>query len=224
MFLKCLGLIKNNHIVLVLTSMAYNFLHFSLITNILQGAKIRGSFLNRVDIKISGKNNQVMIGEKTMMNHCTIVVIGNNCKLTIAGGSTNINYCLIRLCGEGSEISIATKFTAHGGTIESCEGKKISIGEDCMFAGGVRISTTDHHSIIDVDKNIRINQAKDIQIGDHVWLGRNVTLHKGAVIGDDSIVGEGSIVNGVLDEQHAVYVGYPAKKVKSGTTWSRALE
>ena len=90
MFLKCLGLIKNNHIVLVLTSMAYNFLHFSLITNILQGAKIRGSFLNRVDIKISGKNNQVMIGEKTMMNHCTIVVIGNNCKLTIAGGSTNI--------------------------------------------------------------------------------------------------------------------------------------
>ncbi len=170
MFLKCLGLIKNNHIVLVLTSMAYNFLHFSLITNVLQGAKIRGSFLNRVDIKISGKNNQVMIGEKTMMNHCTIVVIGNNCKLTIAGGSTNINYCLIRLCGEGSEISIATKFTAHGGTIESCEGKKISIGEDCMFAGGVRISTTDHHSIIDVDKNIRINQAKDIQIGDHVGL------------------------------------------------------
>ncbi len=51
-----------------------------------------------------------------------------------------------------------------------------------------------------------------------------MTLHKGAVIGDDSIVGEGSIVNGVLDEQHAVYVGYPAKKVKSGTTWSRALE
>ena len=88
----------------------------------------------------------------------------------------------------------------------------------------MRISTTDHHSIIDVDKNIRINQAEDIQIGDHVWLGRNVTLHKGAVIGDDSIVGEGSIVNGVLDEQHAVYVGYPAKKVKSGTTWSRALE
>lgn len=39
MFLKCLGLIKNNHIVLVLTSMAYNFLHFSLITNYYRGQR-----------------------------------------------------------------------------------------------------------------------------------------------------------------------------------------
>ena len=118
---------------------------------------------------------------------------------------------------------ISNNFTHNGGTIEACEGRLVSIGEDCMFAGGVRISTTDHHSIVDVVSGERINKAKDVIVGNHVWLGRCVILHKGAVVADDSIVGECSIVNGKLSEPHALYVGTPARMIKQGITCAREL-
>ena len=194
----------------------------SLIHNVLQrGVTLRGSFLNRVNI--SGHSNLVVIGEKTMMNHCEISVMGHNCRLIIVGGGTNINNCHIQLNGYNCELEIAALFTMNGGSIDIREGKKVTIGDDCMFSSGINITTTDCHSIYSIVTNERINQARDVKIGNHVWLGRNVTVLKGSEIADDVIVGSGSIVTSKLTEPHSIYVGNPAKKVKSGTTWGRSL-
>lgn len=225
MFSQIISLLRNNHAILLGVSYLYNLLHSSQIRNGWQkGVHFRGTFLNCVNIKVKGCNNEVVIGEKTMMSNSNIVVSGNNCRLTIVGGGTNINNALIRVIGDNSSITISTKFTLNGGTIEACEGKSITIGEDCMFAAGIRVSTTDHHSIIDIDTNERVNKASDIVIGNHVWLGINVSIHKGSKIADDAVVGEGSIVNGLLETEHAVYVGCPAKLVKQMVTWCRDLK
>lgn len=224
MFSQIISLLRNNHAILLGVSYLYNLLHLSQIRNSLQrGVHFKGTFLNRVNIKVNGTNNEVIIGEKTIMSNSYIFVSGSNCRLTIEGGGTNINNALIRVIGDNSSITISTKFTINGGTIEACEGKSITIGEDCMFAAGIRVSTTDHHSIIDIDTNERVNKASNIVIGNHVWLGRNVTLHKGATIADDVVIGEGSIVNGLLETEHSVYVGCPARLVKQGITWDREL-
>lgn len=224
MFSQIISLLRNNHAILLGVSYLYNLLHWSQIRNGLQkGVHFKGTFLNRVKIKVVGCNNEVFIGEKTMMSNSNIVVSGNNNRLTIVGGGTNINKALIRVIGDNSSITISTKFTINGGTIEACEGKSITIGEDCMFAAGIRVSTTDHHSIIDINTNERVNKASNIVIGNHVWLGRNVTLHKGAYIADDAVIGEGSIVNGLLETEQAIYVGRPARLVKQGITWDRKL-
>ncbi|MGS0525300.1 hypothetical protein ACU8V7_09025 [Zobellia nedashkovskayae] len=65
---------------------------------------------------------------------------------------------------------------------------KVTIGVDCMFANTIDIRTGDSHSIIDIKSNKRINYAKNIIIGNHVWVGAHSSILKGATIADNSIV------------------------------------
>lgn len=89
MFVHLVGFLKRHKFFLYLFSIIYNLCHLSLIHNVLQrGVTLRGSFLNRVNISVSGHGNLVVIGEKTMMNHCEISVMGHNCRLIIVGGGT----------------------------------------------------------------------------------------------------------------------------------------
>lgn len=184
---------------------------------------IRGAFLRRVKIKVQGDNSQVIISPKVMMNDCVISVIGNNCKVFIEGGGNNIHYCNIEVRDSGSEVIIKKGFTSESVSLKACEGKKITIGEDCMFSAGIYISTTDFHSIIDEATQERLNPAKDVIIGNHVWLAHGVSVLKGSVIPDNVVVGKNSTVAGKLDESHSVYVGTPAKKIKSGVNWKREI-
>lgn len=221
---KIISIIRDNDAILKIASLLYNLFYLSLIRNkCQQGTSFGGAFLKKVSIRVKGSDNTVIIGKKTMMSNTNIIVAGNNCSLHIVGGRTNISNALIRVTGDNGSIYIDTGFTYNGGTMEACEGKSITIGKDCMFAGGVRISTTDHHSIIDVNSKERVNKAKGIHIGNHVWLARIVSVHKGTEISDDIIVGECSIVSGNLSTPHAIYVGCPAHKVKDNVTWSRKL-
>ncbi|MBJ6958659.1 acyltransferase, partial [Vibrio cholerae] len=66
------------------------------------------------------------------------------------------------------------------------------IGSECMFSRNVKLMTSDGHDILRDGK--RINPAKSIYIGSHVWLADNVTILKGVSIGSGSIVGINSTV------------------------------
>lgn len=158
-----------------------------------------------------------------MMNDCVISVIGNNCAVFIEGGGTNIHYCNIEVRGNNSEILIKKGFTSEQVSLKACEGRKIVIGEDCMFSASIYISTTDFHSIIDANTGKRLNPAKDVIIGNHVWLAHGVSVLKGSVITNNVVVGKNSTIEGKLDESHSVYVGTPAKKIKSGVNWKREI-
>ncbi len=92
-----------------------------------------------------------------------------------------------------------------------------------MFSSGIIISTTDYHSVISKDDGVRVNDSKDIVIGNHVWLGRNVCVLKGVTIADDIVVGMGSMVSRSLELEHSVYAGSPARRIKSDVTWIRPL-
>jgi len=148
-----------------------------------------------------------------MMAKCSIIASGRESIIHIEGG------CIVNQ-GSG-KIIIAYGFTSEGCQIKSHEGRTISIGKDCMFSFGIDISTTDYHSILSVEDGTRINGAKDITIGNHVWLGRNVNVLKGVSIADDIVVGMGSTVSKPLEQLHSVYVGTPAKRVKDSITWMR---
>ena len=57
-----------------------------------------------------------------------------------------------------------------------------------MLSSQMDIRTTDSHSIISLETKQRLNQASDIKIGKHVWLGNGCRVLKGAVIGDNSVI------------------------------------
>ena len=92
--------------------------------------------------------------------------------------------------------------------------KRIVIGADCLFGPGVKIRDFDGHII---DGN---STAKDVVIGNHVWLGENSIILKGVTIGDGSIVAAGSVVTKDVPER-AIVAGNPAKVIRNQITWQR---
>lgn len=112
-------------------------------------------------------------------------------------------------------------------TIEDAElsvaenGTKLVIGKDCMFSRGIHITTTDSHSIISIETGKRINFAKNVIIGNHVWLGYCVNVNKGVTIGDNSVVASHSLVT-KSNLPNSIIAGIPAKLIKNNITWNRA--
>ena len=72
-----------------------------------------------------------------------------------------------------------------------------------------------------IETGRRINDAKDIVIGNHVWLCAFTKVMKGARITDDCIIGNSSLVSGKLETPHSLYAGIPARFIKTGLTWGR---
>ena len=100
------------------------------------------------------------------------------------------------------------------------EATNIYIGEDCMFAAGVTIRTSDQHPIYRQSRHI--NKAADITIKNHVWLGAKSVIMKGVEVGAGSIVGYGSIVTKKIPD-NSVAVGNPAVAIKDDITWKRTF-
>lgn len=93
-------------------------------------------------------------------------------------------------------------------------------GKDCMFSNTIIVRTSDSHAIIDTITHKRINPAKNVIIGDHVWIAPSTTIMKGAKIGSNTIIGSHTLVTKEIPS-NVLAVGMPAKIVKEGVTWSR---
>ena len=178
-----------------------------------------GAFLKKTDIKISGSNNNITISPKVRLTNCLLNIRGNNCNIRIDPYCTFKNVELW-IEDEGSQIIIESRTTIEGGHLASTEGKTIKIGNDCMFSNHIEIRNGDSHSIFNTESSQRINPAKEVKIGNHVWLGSDVKVLKGPVIDDGAIIGTGTLVSGLVDA-NSIYAGIPAKKVKEHVNWRR---
>lgn len=171
--------------------------------------------LYKVKLRIQGSNNLISIGENTIIGKdCRILVFGNNLELRIGSNCT---------------------FSHDDELLVQEDGSKIIIGNDCQFSHHVNVRTSDAHPIYYSESNTRANEAKNICIGSHVWVGANVILQKGCQIGNGCVVATYSIVNRkmILDEKESkqggvnipatdvVIAGIPAKIVKEGIYWER---
>ena len=78
----------------------------------------------------------------------------------------------------------------------------------------------DGHPIFDVRTGKRVNAARSIVIGNHVWLGLGACVLGGVTIGDGTVVGMRSVVTRSLPN-NVVGAGSPAKVVKRNVAWER---
>jgi acetyltransferase-like isoleucine patch superfamily enzyme len=179
-----------------------------------------GAFLRQTRIEIRGNNNVIELESNAVLIASEIIINGNNHYLTIG------KKCIMKkssFCFEDNDcqIIVGTQTTAEGIHVAALENAtSVVIGEDCMFSAGIDIRNSDSHSIIDMNTDRRINPAKSISIGDHVWVGEDVKVLKGSIIGNHSVIGAGSIVTGELS-QNCVAAGIPARVVKQNITWTR---
>lgn len=156
----------------------------------------RGGVIRNTVFHIKGNNNVIEIGEGTCINQGDIWIEDDNNKIII-GDNTN-------LCGK---IHLACT-----------EGSKIRIGNNCLFSSEIVFRTGDSHSIVNMSGE-RINQAADITVENHVWIGHRVLINKGVVIPQDTVVGTGAVVTKQFDETNTIIVGVPARVSKRNVNW-----
>ena len=174
----------------------------------------------RNKLKLKG-NYSLDIAEGVRIRGCTIVIKGKNNLLRIASG-VNLKDVQIEILGDDCVVSID-----EGCVIgESCylsareSGTQLTLGKNCMLSRNVKIMTSDGHNIMKSGQ--RINPAKSIKIGNHVWLADNVTVLKGVQVGDDCVVGINSTLTKSVSAG-SIAAGAPAKVLVGGVTWQNEL-
>jgi acetyltransferase-like isoleucine patch superfamily enzyme len=170
-------------------------------------------------IALSG-DGAVSIGSGTRAAWMNVVMgpgaalrIGSGCRLGhldiyVSGGAT-------LEIGDGCAFNGSVNLYLH-------EPSHMRIGAHCLFGGDVLVTTSDMHSIIEVESGRRLNFAKDVTIGDRVWIGAHATVLKGVSIGDGSVVGGFSVLTRAV-RRNALVAGNPARLIREGVTWSPDL-
>lgn len=105
----------------------------------------------------------------------------------------------------------AVRFLMH-------EPSECCVGNACLFSVGIDVTTSDMHSILDLESGKRINHSASIFIGSRVWLGKDALVLKGARIGSGSVIGARSVVAKTLPS-NVVAVGSPARVVRENVNW-----
>ena len=136
-------------------------------------------------------------------NGLMYIVGGNHKSLKILATANNDTTLYI-----GQNSSFHKSATIH---LACSECSSIVIGNDCMFSRDIWIRTGDSHCVYSVSTHDRINNPKNVILGDHVWIGQDSTILKGATIGSGAIVGGRSLVTGKKLFSCTSYGGSPAK-------------
>lgn len=104
---------------------------------------------------------------------------------------------------------------------------EVVFGNDVFLGPHVSIYTAGHPVSAEV-RNLELEYARSVKIGDSVWIGGNVVINPGVTIGDDVVIGSGSVVTKDIPS-HVVAAGIPCKVVRAITEddvikWKKQLE
>ncbi|MEE9337485.1 MAG: acyltransferase [Methylococcaceae bacterium] len=166
--------------------------------------------------EIDESDSQFVCGQGSHFTNVAIT-IHRGAKLSIGDG------CIITgriIVDEGCELSIGHGLRCNFPIkISVSEGSTVRIGNECLFSD-TQIWSSDMHSIFDTNSGERINNARDINIANRVWLGSGSIILKGSQLDHDVIVGAHTVVTGSYPSNCAV-AGNPARIVREGIEWSR---
>lgn len=201
-------------------------------------------FKRSVTRRIRGQRNRIQIDQTAFCVGCVIDVVGNNNTIIVQESARLLNLRFF-IRGNNNRIVVSSQVRVNrdgdlwieddGGTItigEQCTfeaahiavtepGSSITIGRDCLFAYDIDIRTGDSHSIIDTQTDKRINYARDVLIGDHVWIAAHCSILKGVRLGRNSVVATRSVVTKPFDQEGVIVGGNPARILKENVTWQR---
>jgi serine acetyltransferase len=94
--------------------------------------------------------------------------------------------------------------------------QRVSLGENCRIAAGVRF--VDHDHLLEGTGPLRrgCGRCEPIEIADNVWIGANAVILRGVSIGQGAVVAAGAVVTkSILPNE--IWGGVPAKKIGERT-------
>lgn len=114
-------------------------------------------------------------------------------------------------CDYGYNIQIGKNFYANHNLV-ILDAIKVKIGDFVFIGPNCGIYGAGHPTDY-IERNKGIEYAKEIIIGDNVWIGGNVTILPGVKIGNNVVIGAGSVVTKDIPDNKIAY-GNPCKIIK----------
>ena len=188
------------------------------------GRRRRVFFVWGLKVEFAGENSTVILHKPVIKFNQSRMFLRSNCSVEIGSSKKEAKKLLVLAFDNDLHLKIGNNFSCTNDCrflFSKERGKKIVVGDDCMFASNIQIRTSDGHTITDRTTGEILNYGEDVIIKDNVWLAMNTTILKGVTIEEGCVVGTGSLVTKSCDEPHSIYAGVPARKVKSNVNWSR---
>ena len=151
---------------------------------------------DKIEIVFAGYDNIIDIGSCSVMTALKINANGSNGSVHIGNNNSFVNI-----------------------RIDIADGD-VTISNSCMFSFGITLFQSDMHPIFDALTRKRINKAKNIFIGNHVWVGKGVNLLGGASIGSGSICGANAVTSSAFPS-NVIIAGSPASVVRRNVMWAK---
>ena len=175
--------------------------------------------------KLIMKLNKVKFGKNLNLYGIPVIFKKKGSQLNIGENCTIKSSFLSNLVGlsqrtiivtrtEEAKIEIGNNVGISGATIYAR--KEITIGDNTLIGGNVKILDNDFHPIEVEARNLDIKEkigTRKIKIGKDCFIGANSLILKGVEIGDGSVVGAGSVVTGKFPS-NVVIAGNPARVIK----------
>lgn len=148
------------------------------------------------------------------------IIIGSNLRMNNGNAANNIGFtsrCVLSAIG-GAALCIGDN-VGMSQTALCAVDADITIGRNTQLGGGVKIYSSDFHSMSymdrrdpeGVDKNNR--RSASVTIGDDCFIGAGTIILKGVQIGDRTIIGAGSVVTKSIPAD-CVAAGNPCRIIK----------
>lgn len=117
-------------------------------------------------------------------------------------------------CDFGYNIEIGENFFANHNCV-ILDGAKVTFGDNVFVAPNCGFHTAGHP--LDVEqRNLGLEYAYPITIGNNVWIGAGVTVLPGVTIGNNTVIGAGSVVNRDIPDG-VVAAGNPCRVIRNIT-------
>lgn len=175
--------------------------------------------------KLVMKLNKVKFGKNLNLYGVPVIFKKKGSQLNIGENCTIKSSFLSNLVGlsqrsiivtrtKEAKINIGNNVGISGATIYARKG--ISIGDNTLIGGNVKILDNDFHPIEVEARNKDIKEnigTREVNIGKDCFIGANTLILKGVEIGNGSVVGAGSVVTGKFPGS-VVIAGNPARIIK----------
>lgn len=180
-----------------------------------------GSIDKPVIVNFTGSGNRLIVAAGARIAHLNIQFDCDNALVEIGSHKGVGPLRLYARMGEDAVVKFGDNVsTTEKLSITAAEGSKITFGTNVMIAAQVEIRCDDAHPIFDVESGKRVNPAKDIVIGNHVWIAKRATIMGGVTVNDGSVIGLGSIVTKDVPN-NCIVAGVPARVVRKNIAWER---
>lgn len=182
--------------------------------------EISGAYdADKVRISFGGKNNRVQFGKNFKTSRLSLAFEGDDGLFVIGDNSFMVGSARI---GTGCRLRIGNDLLSRfGNSYFIGEATSITIGNDCLFSGGIVFRTDDSHAIYDVESGERINKAKDIVIGNHVWLCESCRILKNTRVHDGSIIAMNTLLANCVIANNCIVGGTPFRYLRKNIAWEK---